>query len=133
YLPRVGFVLAPIVTAASGRPFNPVTGLDASSRRPAGAGRNIGHGPNFFSADLRLSRFFPLKRVSDTFGIEFIAEAFNLTNRTNFKRLNNTVGEGTVDDLPRPLVGVLGEVEDPLSFVSAFEGRQFQIALRFRW
>ena len=65
--------------------------------------------------------------------LELIAEAFNLTNRTNFKRLNNTVGEVTVDDLPRPLQGILGGVEDPLSFVSAFEARQFQFALRLRW
>ncbi len=128
-----GFTLAPILTAASGRPFNVVTGLDFNSRRPAGAGRNIGHGPNFFSAGLRVSRQIVLSRNREALRLELIAEAFNLTNRVNFRRLNNTVGDITVDDLARPLVGVLGEVEDPLSFVSAFPARQIQIAVKLRW
>ena len=128
-----GFTLAPIVTATSGRPFNVVTGLDFNSRRPAGAGRNIGRGPDFFSADARLSRSFRLSQTREALRLEVIAEGFNLTNRTNFKRLNNTVGDVTVDELPRPLVGQLGEVEDPLSFVSAFEARQFQFAIKLRW
>lgn len=132
-LPRTGVSIAPIVTAASGRPFNVVTGVDFNSRRPAGAGRNIGQGPSYFSADLRVSRAFALSRVRESLRLEVIAEAFNLTNRTNFKRLNNTVGDVTVDDLPRPLRGVIGEVEDPLSFVSAFEARQLQVGLRLRW
>ena len=51
----------------------------------------------------------------------------------NFKRLNNTVGDVTVNDLPKPLVGTLGEVEDPLSFVSAFPARQLQVAIKVRW
>lgn len=129
----LGITFAPIVTATSGRPFNVVTGVDFNSRRPAGAGRNIGQGPSFFSADARLSRAFRLSKSRENWRLEVIAEGFNLTNHVNYKRLNNTVGEVTVDDLPRPLKGVLGEVEDPLSFVSAFEPRQIQIALRLRW
>jgi hypothetical protein len=128
-----GFTLAPVVTAASGRPFNVVTGLDFNSRRPAGAGRNIGHGPNFFSADLRVSRQIGLSRNDEALRLELIAEVFNLSNRVNFKRLNNTVGDVTINDLARPLVGVMGEVEDPLSFVSAFPARQVQIALKLWW
>ncbi|MFN7924683.1 MAG: TonB-dependent receptor [Bryobacteraceae bacterium] len=128
-----GITLAPIVTAASGHPFNVVTGLDFNSRRPAAAGRNIGLGPGFFAADLRASRSFALSRSRESLRLEVIAEGFNLTNRTNFKRLNNTVGDVTVDELPRPLRGTLGEVEDPLSFVSAFPARQLQFAVKLRW
>ncbi len=123
-------VIAPIVIANSGRPFNVVVGQDFNSRRPIGAGRNIGKGPSYFSADLRVSRVFAL---TERLRLEAIAEGFNLLNRTNFKRLNNTVDAVTVDDLPRPLTGVRGEVEDPLSFMSAFDPRQFQFALKFRW
>ena len=128
-----GWVLAPIFSAHSGRPFNVVTGIDFNSRRPAGAGRNIGHGPDFFTADARLSRSIPLTRSRESLRLELIAEGFNLANRTNFRRLNNTVGDVTVNDLPRPLVGRLGPVEEPLSFVSAFDARQFQFALKLHW
>lgn len=128
-----GFSVSPIITATSGRPFNVVTGLDFNSRRPAGAGRNIGKGPGYFSADLRVSREIALSRTREALRLELIGEAFNLTNRVNFKRVNNTVGEGTVDDLPRPLVGRIGEVEDPLSFAAAFPARQVQVALKLRW
>jgi hypothetical protein len=62
-----------------------------------------------------------------------IAESFNILNRTNFRRLNNTVGQVTVDQLPRPLVGRRGDVADPLSFVSAFDSRQLQFALKLVW
>ena len=125
--------MSPIVTASTGRPFNVVTGTGSPTRRPAGAGRNIGQGPSYFSADLRVSRSFALSPRHESLRLELIAEGFNLTNRVNFKRLNNIVGEVTVDDLPGPLVGQIGEVEDPLSFVSAFDARQIQFGLRLRW
>lgn len=128
-----GITIAPIVTASSGRPFNVVTGLDFNTRRPAGAGRNIGKGPAYFSADMRASREFSLSRTRESLRLEVIAEGFNLTNRVNFKRVNNTVGDITVNGLPDPLVGQLGEVEDPLSFVTSFPARQMQVALKLRW
>ena len=126
-------LLSTIATATSGRPFNVVTGLDFNSRRPAAAGRNIGKGPQYFSADLRVSREFKLSKAHESWRLEAIVEAFNLSNHVNFKRLNNTVGDVTVNDLPKPLVGTLGEVEDPLSFVSAFPARQLQVAIKVRW
>lgn len=124
-----GFVLSPIVVASSGRPFNVVTGVDYNSRRPEGAGRNIGRGPNFFTADIRLSRRFPLGH-RDQLALELIGEGFNLLNRTNFLRLNNTVGNLTVDELPHPLVGKRGNPTEPLSFLSAYDPRQFQFAIK---
>jgi hypothetical protein len=123
-------LVSTIVTATSGRPFNVVTGVDFNSRRPAGAGRNIGKGPGYFSADARVSREF---RLNEKVLLEAMAEGFNLTNRVNFRRLNNTVGEINVNQLPTPLVGTVGEVEDPLSFVSAFPARQIQLAIKVRW
>ena len=128
-LPR-GLVLAPVGTVSSGRPFNVVTGLEGAIegyRRPVGAGRNIGQGPSFISMDMRVSRRLAL---GDRLALEIIAEGFNLMNRTNFRRLNNTVGDITVDDLPRPLVGVRGDTLEPFAFVSAFNPRLFQVALK---
>jgi len=128
-----GFTLAPIVTVASGHPFNVVTGLDFNTNRPSGAGRNIGLGPDFFATDVRLSRTFAVSPTHDSMRLELLCEAFNVTNHVNFKRLNNTVGNITVNQLPHPLTGVLGPPQDPLSFVSAYDGRQIQFGLKFRW
>ena len=132
-----GFAIAPIVAANSGRPFNVLTGVDnlgdrhPNNHRPLGAGRNIGQGPAYFTADLRLSRRFPLGK--ETRNLEFIAEGFNLLNRTNFKSVNNTVGNITVQDLPRPLTGLRGIPTNPLSFTAAFDPRQFQLGLKFNY
>ena len=52
---------------------------------------------------------------------------------TNFRRLNNVVGQVTVDQLPRPIVGTKGRPSDPLSFLSAFDPRQFQFALKIHF
>ena len=35
--------------------------------------------------------------------------------------------------LPKPLVGFRGNATDPLSFVSAYDPRQFQLALKLRF
>ena len=65
--------------------------------------------------------------------LEWIAEGFNLLNHTNFLRLNNTVGQITVNQLPHPLVGTKGDPSQPLSFVSAFDPREMQVALKIRF
>jgi hypothetical protein len=127
-----GYIVAPIVTITSGRPFNVVTGQDLNSQRPAGAGRNIGQGPTYSSFDCRISRSFVLGR-SESRRLELIAEGFNILNHTNFRRLNNVVGQVTVNDLPHPLVGQAGDPTDSLSFLSAFESRHLQIALKIHF
>jgi hypothetical protein len=131
-----GFVFSPIAIASSGRPFNVLTGVDnlmdrhPNTHRPLRAGRNIGMGPSYFTLDLRISRKFGL---GEDRNIELIAEGFNLLNRTNFKSLNNVVGDITVEQLPRPLVGRPGIPTEPLSFTSAFDPRQFQFGLKFNF
>lgn len=133
-----GFTLSPIVVVAAGRPFNVLTGVDnlgdnhSTTHRPLRAGRNIGKGPDYFTMDSRLARRFPLGK-NERRNLEFIAEGFNLLNRTNFKSLNNTVGDITVEELPRPLVGQRGIPTAPLSFASAFDPRQFQLGLKINF
>jgi hypothetical protein len=132
-----GWTFSPIVIASSGRPFNVLTGVDnmgdnqVNTHRPLGAGRNIGHGPAYFTLDARLSRKFPLG--GEARNLEFIAEGFNLLNRTNFRSVNNVVGPITVDQLPRPLEGNRGITTTPLAFTSAFDPRQFQFGLKLNF
>jgi hypothetical protein len=131
------FIFSPIVTASSGRPFNLLTGYDnlndhhPTTHRPFNAGRNIGQGPGYFTVDARLSRRFPLGKESRN--LEFTAEGFNLLNRTNFKNINNTVGNARLEDLPRPIAGVRGNPTAPLSFTSAYDPRQFQFGLKLNF
>ncbi len=126
-----GFTAAPLVIVNSGRPFNVLIGQDPTTR-PFGAGRNIGRGPGFANVDLRLSRRLRFGG-KDSRSVELIAEGFNVLNHTNFRRLNNVVGQVTVDELPRPLAGRRGNPTEPLSFLSAFDPRQFQFALKIHF
>jgi hypothetical protein len=132
-----GWTFSPIFVASSGRPFNVLAGVDnlgdrhANNHRPLRAGRNIGQGPAFYSMDARLSRRFALGK--ETRNLEFIAEGFNLANHTNFRSINNTVGNITVEQLPKPLVGVRGVPTNPLSFTSAYDPRQFQLGIKFNY
>ena len=128
------FTLSGILVARTHGPFNLNAGYDnigdrhTDTHRPWGVGRNVGIGPNFFGIDLRLNRQF---RLDESKTIEFIAEAFNLLNRTNFRNINGTVGTLSLEELPDSLTGRLGPVTEPFSFTSAFDPRQFQFSLRF--
>jgi hypothetical protein len=133
-----GFQIAPILRYNSGHPFNLLSGDDingdnhSTNDRPLGAARNTGLGPDFFSFDMRLSRRF---KISDHGDVQFLAEGFNLFNRTNFASVNNVVG---------PAFGLLPgfttfnvkgnsalPATAPLGFTSAFPMRQLQLGLRF--
>jgi len=78
---------------------------------PGNLGRNAFTGPGYASLNLRLQRKL---RIADAVECEFIAEAFNLSNRINVRTVN-------------PNYQQAGE---PLS---AFDSRQIQLALRLRF
>jgi len=140
-----GFQISPIFRYNSGHPFNLLAGADvngdrhSTNDRPIGAPRNSGEGPDFMSFDMRLSRSF---KMSERSTLQFVAEGFNLFNRTNFASVNNVVGP--TFGLPTALGGqaflgaqnfnVHGSVQQitnsPLAFTSAFPARQLQLGLR---
>jgi hypothetical protein len=131
-----GFTAAPVVMASSGRPFNLLAGYDnfgdrhPTTHRPFGAGRNIGRGPDMVSIDLRIGRRF---MFGEGRSLEFIAEGFNLQNRSNFRSVNNTVGNVRLGELPNPIQGHVGVVTTPLAYTSAFDARQFQFGLKINY
>jgi hypothetical protein len=132
-----GWQLSPIVSYNSSHPFNLLVGSDVNgdrhftNDRPIGAPRNSGIGPTYTSFDMRLSRTF---MVHERYGIEFIAESFNIANHTN---------DLAVNDLVPPLFGFsptfttfkvhgsVGNPSLPLSFTSALPKRQIQLGARF--
>jgi hypothetical protein len=129
-----GFQLSPIVRYDSAHPFNLLAGTNvnndrhSTTKRPPGAGRNTGIGPNHIDFDLRLTRQF---RFGEKMNLQLMAEAFNIFNRTNYGSVNNVVG---VIAPPFNLSGTSGvSPSQPLGFTSAQPMRQIQLGLRFNF
>lgn len=144
------WVVAPIFTAGSGRPFNLLIGFDTDSDsrlyndRPATAGRNTGRGEAYYSFDVRLARRFFVKEQRY---LELTFEGFNLFNQVNYNGINNIVGTACVANFPtnpncagaasvipinaRGVKGVSPTV--PLGFTSAAPSRQLQFGARFNF
>jgi hypothetical protein len=82
----LNFTVAPIFSYGSGQPWNRVRGYDyngdlARGDRLPGVGKFSEDGPNFATVDLRATYRLLLGGRA---GLDFIAEAFNLFNRTNW-------------------------------------------------
>jgi hypothetical protein len=88
--------VAPILTLGSGRPINPVTGVDSNrshafplAARPLAFGRNSLQTPTMFTADLRVLKYFPFGGAKR---LDVVTEFFNLFNRTNVFQINPVFG-----------------------------------------
>ncbi|MBL8152378.1 MAG: hypothetical protein JNN15_20830, partial [Blastocatellia bacterium] len=133
-----GFSLSGIFTATSGRAFNANVGGDINNDgnprndRSPFVGRNTLRSPNFYQVDMRFSKFI---KPSETTKIQFIAEAFNLFNRTNIATINtnqfliNTAVPGQIRLQPNP--AFLSPVTSSGNARGA--NRQFQLALQFEF
>jgi hypothetical protein len=132
-----GITVAPIFAYSSGHPFNLLLGFDANgdtqanTDRPAFAGRNTGIGPNYIDLDLRVAKEFRFGSDGD-YRLEGIVEAFNLFNRVNFSGVNNIVGTAA---LPGHHVEGRRNAKpaEPLGFTSAFDPRQIQLGVKFKF
>jgi hypothetical protein len=141
--------ISPIVTLRSGFPFNLYIGRDVNgdlntTDRPFHAPRNSGIGENYYSVDLRISKSFHVRSISESAKLEVIVETTNLLNRANFLRVNDVVcgttsQPGFINGCdpkflfgPFDFKGVRGlPPTAPLGFVSAAPARQFQFGLKF--
>jgi hypothetical protein len=135
------FYVSPILTARSGFPFNIRTGFDVNldsvnNDRPFAVGRNTFLGPDFFTTDLRVGRQIRFSGDSPL-GVEFIFDAFNLFNRTNFKEVNNITNTIFLDPSRFSDVRVKGNSAMPASqfsgFTSAYDPRILQLGLKLNF
>lgn len=90
--------VAPIFTAESGRPVNPLTGLDPNeshafplSGRPLEFGRNSLETPSTVTMDFRVLKYFPFGKSRH---LDVVAESFNLFNHANVAQINPVFGSG---------------------------------------
>ena len=137
-----GFRAAAIATAASGRPFTPLAGVDLNGdgdggafptdrarRDPIDPGTSVGRNSQTMPAQLTLdARLAKRIAVRGRAAVEVIAEAFNLFNRSNFSEVNNVFGSGAFPS--EPARDTQGRVTYGL-FEQALPPRQIQLALRF--
>jgi hypothetical protein len=89
-------------------------------------GRNTVIGPGLFNIDMNLVKDNYIRRISETFDIQFRAEFFNIFNRTNFalpsiNHLESISATGT----PQSGFGVLTNTQIP--------NREIQFALKMIW
>jgi hypothetical protein len=103
--------LAPIFTAESGRPANPLTGLDSNqshafplSGRPLDFARDSLQTPAMVTMDFRVLKYFPFGGLRR---LDVVSEFFNLFNRPNVAQINPVFGSNLapVAGFGRPIEG----------------------------
>ena len=91
------------------------------------AGRNILIGPGLSNFDMSLFKNNPVKRVSETFNVQFRLEVFNIFNRPNFAPPTDNGQNALFDGSGNPIGGA--GVLDTTTTTS----RQIQFALKVIW
>ncbi|MGA7795640.1 MAG: TonB-dependent receptor [Candidatus Acidiferrales bacterium] len=117
--------VAPIFTAGSGAPVNPLTGLDSNqthafplSARPLSLGRNSLQNPGVVNMDFRVLKYFPF---GESRHLDVVAEFFNLFNHPNVLEINPVFGSGLA-----PIAGYGAPIE-------GLGARQVQFSLDFEF
>jgi outer membrane receptor protein involved in Fe transport len=117
--------VAPIFTAGSGQPVNPLTGLDSNqshafplSARPFNFGRNSIRNPGMVNMDFRVLKYFPF---GESRHLDLVAEFFNLFNHPNVLQINPVFGSGLT-----PIAGFGAPIE-------GLGARQIQFSLDFEF
>jgi hypothetical protein len=115
--------LAPILIVESGRPVNPLTGLDSNqshafplSARPRNLGRNSLNSPALATMDFRVLKYFPFGGVKR---LDVVAEFFNLFNSANVSQINPVFGSGLtpIPGFRQPIAGTgAREIQFSLDF-----------------
>ena len=132
---------ATILTAASGRPYTPLAGVDLNGDGDGGAfpsdrartnpadpttsvRRNSQTMKSQFNVDTRLSKKFGFGGGK---AIEAIVDVFNLLNRANYTEINNIFGTGAFPAAPQK--DAAGRVTYG-TYTEALPGRQIQLAAK---
>ena len=89
-------------------------------------GRNTVIGPGLLNLDMSLTKDNYIRKISESFNIQFRAEFFNVLNRTNFAPpIANNLKSLNADGTAASNFGVLTKVQVPM--------REIQFALKMLW
>ncbi len=102
--------------------INPLAFADPAQYTYGNAGRNLVRGPNFWQADVALSRSFLL---TEGLALDFRAEAFNVFNRAQF-------GDPS-GDLKSPTFGQITTTVNNGSATGSGTPREFQFSMRLHF
>jgi hypothetical protein len=92
------------------------------------AGRNLLNGPGTTNLDFSVFKNQLIKRISESFNVQFRAEFFNVMNHANFEVPSIALGRTDIFDgsgAPLATAGKLSTTSTP--------GREIQFALKFGW
>ena len=110
-------------------PCQPLSGIAGACQSLLGNnGRNQIYGPKLVEVDLSLIKNFRVQRVSERFGVEFRADAFNVLNHPNFLPpvANNVLGVTSTGSLTG--ISGAGQISQ-----TATSSRQIQLAVKVIW
>lgn len=132
-----------VVNYGSGRPVNATVsgdpnqdGNDLNDRLP-GYSRNAFSGPDYATADMRLTRVI---RLHERYKLNFVAEAFNLSNRDNQRVAITSNGMVTTasnfvqSSVTANIAPYPGYYQLPTNFMkpnAAYAPRQVQLSAKF--
>ncbi len=88
-------------------------------------GRDTIIGPGLFDMDFSMFKNNYIRRISETFNVQFRAEFFNVLNHTNFAPTTNLNPFTGINGTPDPNFGKLTSTQVP--------NRQIQLALKMIW
>lgn len=91
------------------------------------AGRNILNGPGMSNLDFSLFKNIRIKRISESFNVQFRVEVFNILNRPNFAPMVTPDNTDIFDSTGAP-TGVAGLVTSTTT-----TAREIQFALKCTW
>jgi hypothetical protein len=114
---------APASVAAMCSPFPGFAGTCANLF--GNAGRNDVYGPGLLNVDFSVIKNTRIRRISESFNVQFRVEFFNIFNRANFQSPFDTSNLFNGDGTPVSPAGVIQHTEDP--------SRQIQLGLKIAW
>jgi hypothetical protein len=109
--------------AAQCTPYSTVPGSCANLF--GNAGRNTLIGPGLFTWDFSLFKDNYIRKISESFNIQFRVEAFNIFNRANFAP---PLDNATLFDQTGARVAGAGAIDQTVT-----PGRQIQLGLKVIW
>jgi hypothetical protein len=113
-------------------PLAPAGQTYCSNLMPLNIGRNTIVGPSFSNLDFSIHKVFPIRRISETFNVQFRAEIFNIFNTSQFVPPQPNSGDGNAALInPDGSYSGVGNIISQANLQTP--AREIQFALKMNW